>query len=106
MPNLSADLDSAISTLQQDLSTIAPEDVFAVLENWQQQLQGLAIADDLGKLKDALRKQKSADAIANLLIDLGEDTASELTIETSDETAAKLRQLSSLLTEAGKALRG
>lgn len=52
------------------------------------------------------KKQKSADAIAKKLIDLGEDTASELTIETSDEVTVKIRQLAELLMQAGKALRG
>lgn len=66
---------------------------------------GLKIADDLGELKQALRKQKSADAIANLLVDLGEDTAEELAIETSEDVAAKIRRLASLLTQAGNALK-
>ena len=102
---LNADLDMTIALLEQDLSTIALEDVNAVLESWQQQLQGLEIANDLGELQDALRKQKSADAIANLLIELGGDTTSELLIETSEETAAKVRQLADLLRQAGQNLR-
>lgn len=101
-----ADIDTTIAALQQGITAIPVEEAMAVLESWQHQLQGLKIADDLGELKDALRKQKSADAIANLLIALSEDTAGELAIETSDEVTTKIRQLASLLTQAGTALRG
>ena len=101
-----ADIDTTIAALQQGITAIPVEQAIALLESWQQQLQGLKIAGDLGEMKDALRKQKSADAIANLLIDLGEDTAGELAIETSDEVTTKVRQLASLLTQAGTALRG
>ena len=100
-----ADIDTTIAALQQGITAIPEETAIALLESWQQQLQGLKIADDLGELKDALRKQKSANAIANLLTDLGEDTASELAIETSDEVATKVRLLASLLAQAGTALR-
>jgi 3-deoxy-D-arabino-heptulosonate 7-phosphate (DAHP) synthase class II len=101
-----ADIDTTIAALQQGVTAIPVEQAIAVLESWQQQLQGLAIADDLGELKQALQKQKSAEAIANLLIDLGGDTAEELAIETSEDVTAKIRQLASLLTQAGNALRG
>lgn len=100
-----ADIETTIAALQQGVTAIPVEQAIALLESWQQQLQGLKIAGDLGELKDALRKQKSADAIANLLIDLGGDTAGELAIETSEDVAAKVRQLASLLTQAGNALK-
>ncbi|MBV8887785.1 MAG: hypothetical protein JO235_27835 [Chroococcidiopsidaceae cyanobacterium CP_BM_RX_35] len=100
-----AAIDTTIAALQQGITTIPVEQAIAVIESWQQQLQGLAIADDLGELKQALQKQKSADAIANLLLDLGEDTAEELAIETSEDVTAKIRQLASLLTQAGNALK-
>ena len=108
MPDLgqTADIDTTIAALQQGITEIPIEQAIALLESWQQQLQGLGIADDLGELKQALQKQKSADAIANLLIDLGEDTAGELAIETSEEVTAKIRQLASLLSQAGSDLRG
>ncbi len=102
----SADIDKTIAVLQQGITAIPVEQAIAVLESWQHQLQGLDIADDLGELKRALQKQKSADAIANLLIDLGEDTAGELAIETSEDVTVKIRQLASLLTQAGTVLRG
>lgn len=107
MANLgqTADIDTTIAALQQGITEIPIEQAILVLESWQQQLMGLKIADDLGELKDALRKQKSADAIANLLIDLSEDTAGELAIETTEEVATKVRLLASLLTQAGTALR-
>ncbi len=101
-----ANIDTTIAALEQGITTIPIEQAMTVLDAWQQQLRGLAIADDLGELKDALRKGKSADAIANLLTSLGGDTSSELTIDTSEEVAAKIRQLSSLLTQAGTELRG
>lgn len=101
-----ANIDSTIAALEQGVAAIPIEQAITVIEAWQQQLSGLAIANDLGELKDALRKEKSADAIANLLNKLGGDTSSELTIETSSEVADKIRRLSSLLTEAGTELRG
>lgn len=100
-----ADIDTTIAALQQGITAIPEETAIALIESWQQQLQGLDIADDLGKLKQALQKQKSADAIANLLVDLGRDAAEELAIETSEDTTAKIRQLASLLSQAGNALK-
>lgn len=94
-----------IAALEQGITAIPVEQAISLLESWQQQLQGLAIADDLGELQKALRKEKSADAIANILVDLGEDTAEELAIETSEDVAAKIRQLATLLTQAGNALK-
>lgn len=101
-----ADINSTIAALEQGITAIPIDQAIASIESWLSQLAGLDIANDLQELKEALRKQKSADAIANLLTDLGEDTASELTIETSDEVRVKIRQLAELLMEAGKALRG
>lgn len=106
MASTQADIDSTIAALQGGITTIPIEQAIAVLESWQHQLQGLAIADDLGELKDALRKGKSAQAIANLLTSLGEDTLGELSIETSNEVAVKIRQLADLLSQAGTTLRG
>ncbi len=100
-----ADIDTTIAALEQGITAIPVEQAISLLESWQQQLKGLAIADDLGELQKALRKEKSADAIANILVDLGEDTAEELAIETSEDVAAKIRQLATLLTQAGNALK-
>lgn len=100
-----ADIDTTIAALEQGITAIPVEQAISLLESWQQQLQGLAIADDLGELQKALRKEKSADAIANILVDLGEDTAEELAIETSEDVTAKIRQLATLLTQAGNALK-
>lgn len=71
MASLNDELDRTIALLQQDLSNVTLEDALAILENWQQQLQGLEIANDLGELKNALGKQKSADAIAKKLTLVG-----------------------------------
>lgn len=100
-----ANIDTTIAALEQGITAIPIEQAIEVLESWQQQLQGFEIAADLGELKDALRKQKSASAIANLLVDLGEDTAEELAIETTEDVTAKIRQLATLLTQAGNALK-
>lgn len=100
-----ADIDTTIAALGQGITAIPVEQAISLLESWQQQLKGLAIADDLGELQKALRKEKSADAIANILVDLGEDTAEELAIETSEDVTAKIRQLATLLTQAGNALK-
>lgn len=100
-----ADIDTTIAALEQGITAIPVEQALTLLESWQQHLKGLAIADDLGELRKALQKQKSADAIANLLLDLSADTAEELAIETSEDVAAKVRQLASLLTQAGNALK-
>lgn len=100
-----ANIDSTIAALEQGITSIPIEQATTVIEAWEQQLRGLAIANDLGELKDALRKEKSADAIANLLSKLGGDTSSELTIETSPDVAEKIRRLSALLTEASTDLR-
>lgn len=106
MASTQADIDSTIAALKSGITAIPVEQATSVLESWQHQLQGLAIADDLGELKDALRKGKSAEAIANLLTSLGEDTLGELSIETSNEVATKIRQLADLLSQAGTTLRG
>ncbi|MBE9009237.1 hypothetical protein IQ250_03360 [Pseudanabaenaceae cyanobacterium LEGE 13415] len=100
-----ANIDTTIELLQEGVIAIPIEQAMAIIEAWQQQLRGLAIADDLGELKDALRKGKSPEAIANLLTSLGGDTSGELNIETSEEVADKLRHLSRLLTEASADLR-
>lgn len=101
-----ADIDATIAAIESGVTAVPVEQAIAVLESWQHQLQGLAIADDIGELKDALRKGKSAEAIANALTRLGEDTLGELSIETSDAVAAKIRQLADLLSQAGMDLRG
>jgi hypothetical protein len=57
-----ANIDSTIAALEQGITSIPVEQATTVIEAWEQQLRGLAIADDLAELKDALRKGKSADA--------------------------------------------
>ncbi|MGG6270316.1 hypothetical protein ACQ4M3_41810 [Leptolyngbya sp. AN03gr2] len=100
-----ANIDTTIGLLQEGVIAIPVEQAMEVIEAWEQQLRGLAIANDLGELKDALRKGKSAEAIANLLMSLGGDTSGELNIETSGDVADKIQQLSRLLTEASTDMR-
>ncbi|BAU11581.1 hypothetical protein LEP3755_20800 [Leptolyngbya sp. NIES-3755] len=100
-----ANIDTTIGLLQEGVTAIPVEQAMEIIEAWEQQLRGLAIADDLKELKDALRKGKSAEAIANLLMSLGGDTSGELNIETSSDVADKIQHLSRLLTEASTEMR-
>lgn len=36
MPDLTADLDLTIATLQQDLTTVSANDAIAIIENWEE----------------------------------------------------------------------
>ena len=60
MPDLgqTADIGTTIAALQQGITAIPVEQALTLLESWQQQLQGLEIAGDLGELKQALQKQR------------------------------------------------
>ena len=103
-PNM-IDFDTTIAALQQDLTTIPTADAIALIESWQQQLQGNDIAEDLGELKQALISGTSGkgESIGAIMTDLGEDTA-ELAANASGDVAAKARQLAELLQRTGKSL--
>ncbi len=100
---ISADLDATIAALQQGLTSIPPEQAVAVIESWQQKLQGLDLAEDLGELKAALTGTGDGASLSSILTDLGEDTA-ETASGASGDVAAKLKQLGSLLSQAGTSL--
>jgi len=96
------DIDTTIAALQQGLTSIPVEQAIAVIESWQQQLQGTDLAEDLGELKAAL-SEGDVSAISEILTDLGEDT-SEAAAEATGDVAVKVEQLGELLSQAGQSL--
>ncbi|GAP94374.1 hypothetical protein [Leptolyngbya sp. NIES-2104] len=96
------DVDTTIAALQQGLTSIPVEQAIAVIESWQQQLQGTDLAEDLGDLKAALT-QGDASAISQILTDLGEDT-SEAAADATGDVAVKVEQLGELLSQAGQSI--
>lgn len=104
-PDTTTDLDAAISALQQDLATIPADEAFAIIDHWQQQLQG-DLAEDLGELKSALIGGTSSKGVplSDILTDLGEDTAEAAANANSDVTV-KIQQLAELLSRAGRSLK-
>ncbi len=96
------DVDTTIAALQQGLTVIPVEQAIAVIESWQQQLQGTDLAEDLGDLKAAL-SQGDVSSISQILTDLGEDT-SEAAAEATGDVAVKVEQLGELLSQAGQSL--
>lgn len=96
------DLDSTISALQKDLKSIPTDQAIAIINNWQNQLSGTDLAEDLGELKEAILSGDT-NAIADLLVDLGEDSQSAAANATGD-VANKVQRLGEMLCEAGNAL--
>jgi hypothetical protein len=88
--------------LQQGFTAIPVEQAIAVIDSWQQQLQGTDLAEDLGDLKAALT-QGDVHSISQILSDLGEDT-SEAAAEATGDVAVKVEQLGELLSQAGQSL--
>ncbi|MBW4646810.1 MAG: hypothetical protein KME23_28130 [Goleter apudmare HA4340-LM2] len=104
MATQNVDLDTTIAALQQGLTSIPVDQAIAVINSWQQQLQGTDLAEDLDELKMALTSNTGdGSAIANILIDLGEDTSQAAT-NVGGDVATKVQRLASLLTEAGESL--
>ncbi|KAB8317382.1 hypothetical protein SD81_018950 [Tolypothrix campylonemoides VB511288] len=101
--NQAADLDATISALQGDITSLPAEQVIAVIDSWQQQLQGNDIAEDLGELKQALTNGDKA-SISKILTDLGEDTKGAAADATGD-VATKVKQLGDLLLKAGNSVK-
>jgi hypothetical protein len=96
------DIDSTIAALQQGLTSIPIEQAIAIIESWQQQLQGADLAEDLGDLKQALQSGDTQ-SIAQIMSDLGEDTSESASAATGD-IAVKVEQLGELLSQAGQSL--
>lgn len=96
----SVSFEPTIAALQQDPTTIPMSDAIALIESWQQQLQGHDIAEDLGELKQALQQGDTAQ-IATILADLGEDTTA-VAADLPAEMAAQVQQIGQLLSQAAK----
>lgn len=96
------DFDSTINFLQQDLSSVDLALAINIIERWENQLQGTDIFKDLMELKQAILNGNSTD-LKNLLRALGEDTAAVAGSVREDgvaEVAAKIEQISTLLSQA------
>lgn len=100
------DLDAVISALQQDLSSIPADEAFAIIDSWQQQLQGTDLAEGLGELQSALIGGTSSKGVplSDILTGLGEDTA-EAAVNANSDIAVKVQQLAELLSRAGRSLK-
>jgi hypothetical protein len=100
------DIDTTIAALQQGLTAIPAEQAIAVIESWQQQLQGNDLAEDLGELKAALSSGKTSKgmSLAEILNDIGQDTT-EAAASADPSAAAKVKQLGELLTQAASSLK-
>lgn len=104
MPDLSADLDLTIATLQQDLTTVSANDAIAIIENWEKHFQGHDLGEDLEQFKQAI-SSGDKQVIGEILTEVGEDTTGESASRSVDEFEAKIKQLGILLTEAGNSLK-
>ncbi|GAB4365905.1 MAG: hypothetical protein Kow00121_02790 [Elainellaceae cyanobacterium] len=99
-----ANFDSTINLLKQDLSSVDVALAVSLIEEWENQLQGTEIFEDLMELKQAILDGNLTE-LETLLRDLGEDTsaiASSLREEGSAEVAAKVEQVSKLLSQASR----
>jgi hypothetical protein len=99
------DIDTTIAALQQGLTAIPTDRAIAVIESWQQQLQGNDLADDLGELKTALTSGTTSKgmSLSEILADIGADTT-EAAEGADPSAAAKVKQLGELLSQAASSL--
>jgi len=104
MPDLGADLDLTIATLQQDLMTVSASDAIGIIENWEEHFQGHGLAEDLEQLKQAINSG-DRQAIAEILTEVGEDTTGESASRSVDKFEAKIKQIGELLTGVGNSLK-
>ena len=96
------DLDTTISALQRDITSIPTDQAMAIINTWEQELSGTDLAEDLGELKEALLSG-DGEAIADILVDLGEDTQTAAA-NITDDIADKVRQIGQILSRAGTSL--
>jgi hypothetical protein len=101
----SANLNATIALLQRGITAVPLPEAMELITSWQEKLHGHDLAEDLGELKDLLASGNGTEAaIADILIDLGEDTA-QLAEKASEADAAKAKQVADLLIQAGKSLK-
>jgi hypothetical protein len=101
-----ANVDTTIAALKQGLTSIPTDQAIAVIESWQQQLQGNDLANDLGELKTALTSGTTSKgmSLADVLASIGEDTT-EAAKGADAGASAKVKQLGELLSQAASSLK-
>ena len=96
------DLNTTISVLQQDISSISIDEAMALIDNWHQQLQGTDIAQKLYELKQILIGGNTG-SISKMLVDIGENI-SVGAANSTDDVAANVQKLGNMLIQAGNSL--
>ena len=109
MSTSSTELDSAIATLQEELTSVPPTKALSLIDSFQQQAQNLGkseIASNLSALKQLLTSGSATGSdIGQVLVQLGSQTTS--TASGADASiSSQLQQLGQLLNEAGNSLLG
>jgi hypothetical protein len=94
-------IDSVITLLHRDITTIPVDDAVMAITYWEQQLQGFDLSEDLGELKQAVSTNDRT-KIARILIDLGEDVAGIKGEAGAAES--KVQELGELLIRVGKSI--
>ena len=105
----STELDDAIATLQEELTSVPPTKALSLIGSFQQQAQNLGkseIASNLSALKQLLTSGSATGSdIGQVLVRLGSQTTS--TASGADASiSSQLQQLGQLLNEAGNSLLG
>jgi hypothetical protein len=96
------DLNTTISVLQQDISSISIDEAMALIDNWHQQMQGTDIGQKLIELKQILIGGNTM-SISKMLVDIGENISAGAANST-DDVAANVQKLGNMLVEAGNSL--
>ena len=97
------DLNTTISVLQQDISSISIDEAMALIDSWHQQLQGTDIAQKLYELKQILIGGNTG-SISKMLVELGENIISAGAANPKDDAAANVQKLGNMLIQAGNSL--
>ena len=97
------DLNTTISVLQQDISSISMDEAMALIDSWHQQLQGTDIAQKLYELKQILIGGNTG-SISKMLVELGENIISAGAANPKDDAAANVQKLGNMLIQAGNSL--
>lgn len=99
-----ADFDAIIHFLQQDLASVDLALAVNYIEQWENQLQGTEIFQDLMALKQAVLDGNLTE-LQKTLQNVGEATAaaaSQIQQEGSGDIAVKVQQIGQLLTQASQ----
>ncbi len=106
-----AALDQAVAILQGGVERPGMKGALRVIETWEQRLAAsespelLPIADNLADLRiQLLTGDSDPAAVGRLLVTLGEQVGSVAESDIGAPVAARLSQLSALLTDGGNAL--